>query len=519
MSDFGTLPVSSTTIGGNNVPVANAFVPGTSGGNMTAPEGLAINTDGNGYKSTALRLGAKDGDIVTTGTKADSAATDNTSSWSLVSILKGVWGFLSTLASTVSGGRIQVSGTFYQATQPVSGTVSVSSLPALTAGTNVIGHVVVDSAGSVTISTLPSLPAGTNVIGHVIVDSASSVSVSALPSLPTGVNAIGSITNTSFTATQATGTNLHTVIDSASNVAVTSLPALASGNNIIGATQIIGNDSSSKLKVNGDGTLPIVQSDQSTSGTLTTAGQSTQFDLKDAVGTVEFFLAGTFSSGSTIVFEQSADNTNWLPIFGRVTGSATVEPISSLTGPGPIAVLCNGVSAAHVRARCTVFQTGDSINITVRSSVGTTAVSIDHSLPPGSAVIGGITQSGTWTVGLSATDATQIASAAFTTTQTGADQTNSAARGVRVVLDVTSAGTGSVTLAIQAKDVASGKYPALLTGTAVTTNSTNVYVVYPALTPSANAVVSDVLPHTWRVVVTANNANSTTYSVGASYLL
>lgn len=62
---------------------------------------------------------------------------------------------------------------------------------ALPAGTNVIGHVIVDSAGSVTITT--ALPAGTNVIGHVIVDSAGSVSVTSLPALPAGSNNIGGV--------------------------------------------------------------------------------------------------------------------------------------------------------------------------------------------------------------------------------------------------------------------------------------------------------------------------------------
>lgn len=115
-------------------------------------------------------------------------------------------------------------------------------------------------------------------------------------------------------------------------------------------------------------------------------------------------------------------------------------------------------------------------------------------------------------------DLTLIASAAFTTTQTTADLANFAGSGIRVVLDVTVAGTGSVTLEIDAKDVASGKYVALLTGVAVTTISTNVYVIHPALTAATNAIAKDVLPHTWRVRVTANNANSVTYSVGASYL-
>lgn len=112
-----------------------------------------------------------------------------------------------------------------------------------------------------------------------------------------------------------------------------------------------------------------------------------------------------------------------------------------------------------------------------------------------------------------------LASAARTTTQTQADQTNYNHRGIIVVLDMTVVGTGSVTLEIDAKDPVSGKYYAVLTGAAVTTNSTNIYRVYPGLTAAANATANDVLPRTWRVKVTANNANSATYSVGAMLIL
>lgn len=105
---------------------------------------------------------------------------------------------------------------------------------------------------------------------------------------------------------------------------------------------------------------------------------------------------------------------------------------------------------------------------------------------------------------------------AGTTTQTSSDFTNYSGQGTKIVLNVTSAGTGSITLAIQGKDLASGQYYAILTGSAVTTNSTNVYTIYPGITVTANVSASDVLPRTWRVVVTANNANAMTYTVGAS---
>lgn len=417
----------ATPLDGSVIPLPMSSVVSDGVATPSALEGGPVFTDGNGNKVAPASMYIKDGADVAQGTTTD-VANANTVIGQLKQI-KTNTGSVTIGSLPAISGIVSVSN--FPGTQAVSGTVGVSSLPALPAGTALIGHVVVDSAGSVTVTSLPSLPAGTAVIGHVIIDSATNVAVTALPALPAGSNAIGTVGVTSLPALPAgsnaigtvgvtslpvlpAGTNLigHVIVDSAGAVTVTSLPSLPagtnvighvivdsgtisinslpSGNNQIGSIQIIGNDSSSKMKVNGDGTLPVVQSDQSTGGTLTTAGTSTQFDLKDAVGTIEFFLAGTFSVGSTMVFEQSADNTNWLPIFGRVTGSTTNEPLSSLTGPGPIAVLCNGVSAAHVRARCTVIFAGDSINVTIRSSVGTTAVSIDHSLPPGTALIGSV---------------------------------------------------------------------------------------------------------------------------------
>lgn len=111
-----------------------------------------------------------------------------------------------------------------------------------------------------------------------------------------------------------------------------------------------------------------------------------------------------------------------------------------------------------------------------------------------------------------------ITAAGATTTQTSADQSNLSGRGVVVVLNTTSIGTGSVTLEIDGKDTASGQYYALLTGAAVTSNATNVYTVYPGLTAVANVTATNILPATWRVKVTANNANAATYTVGASVI-
>lgn len=118
-----------------------------------------------------------------------------------------------------------------------------------------------------------------------------------------------------------------------------------------------------------------------------------------------------------------------------------------------------------------------------------------------------------------ADSAALITATGATTTQTSPDQTNANARGVKVVLNMTAVGTGSVTLSIQGKDAASGAYYTILTGAAVVANGVTVYTIYPGVTAAANSAVADVIPRTWRVLVTANNVNPTSYTVGASLML
>lgn len=116
---------------------------------------------------------------------------------------------------------------------------------------------------------------------------------------------------------------------------------------------------------------------------------------------------------------------------------------------------------------------------------------------------------------MSNVDGTAIASGAYTATQNSADLYNADGRGVVVTLDVTAiVSAPSITLSIQGKDPASGKYYDLLSGAAVATVSTNRYRVHPAITETANVDASDLVPFTWRVRVVHGNANSITYSIG-----
>ena len=113
------------------------------------------------------------------------------------------------------------------------------------------------------------------------------------------------------------------------------------------------------------------------------------------------------------------------------------------------------------------------------------------------------------------TNVALIVASASTATITSATQTNLAGAGVVVVLKTTAIGTGSVTLTINGI-TASGVSYLLLSGAAVVTNTTNVYTVYPGLTAVANVTATNILPSTWNVVVTANNANAATYTVDTS---
>lgn len=106
-----------------------------------------------------------------------------------------------------------------------------------------------------------------------------------------------------------------------------------------------------------------------------------------------------------------------------------------------------------------------------------------------------------------------------TTSQNSADLTNADGRGVKVFVNVTSAGTGSITVAVQAKDPASGTYATLLASAAIVANGLALLTVYPGLPATANVSANDVLPRQWRVAVTANNANPVNYTVGASLIV
>lgn len=117
---------------------------------------------------------------------------------------------------------------------------------------------------------------------------------------------------------------------------------------------------------------------------------------------------------------------------------------------------------------------------------------------------------------------TLLASAARTTTNTGSDQTNYNARLAYIVIDITVGSGFGLTPAIQGKDSLSGKYYALSAAiTKLTTTGTYVYYFAtgtPVAAGGVTAVSGFALPRLWRLVMTADDATSATYSASVNFI-
>ena len=111
---------------------------------------------------------------------------------------------------------------------------------------------------------------------------------------------------------------------------------------------------------------------------------------------------------------------------------------------------------------------------------------------------------------------TLLASAARTATTASEDQTHGDYVGAHVIINVTAAGTSTLTVTIQGKDPISGDYYTILASAGLTTTGMTVLKVHPGITAAANLSVSDILPDTWRVSCAKGDASSWTYSVSYS---
>lgn len=228
------------------------------------------------------------------------------------------------------------------------------------------------------------------------------------------------------------------------------------------------------------------------------------------------FLYVTFSAATC------AGSSFTIQVSPQSVGSVTIVPTTSLATSASTQVFFipsfGGFSGSfNYTSGCGVSAATITVELAVSTAMQVMAGS-NGAQPPVITPIAVSTSGAITTTPGGNANSTLITCAGCTTTQTTADQTNVGQRGLKVVVNMTVVGTGSITCAIQGKDSASSAYYAQLTSLAITTNSTYVLTLYPGISAGANVSASDILPLTWRVVCTANNANATTYTVGASVI-
>ncbi len=117
---------------------------------------------------------------------------------------------------------------------------------------------------------------------------------------------------------------------------------------------------------------------------------------------------------------------------------------------------------------------------------------------------------------VSNTTVTPLYSAARTdTTVVSGDFGNFGYRGAHFVVNVSTFTSGTYTPKIQGKDPVSGIYYDILVGSAISSTGTTILKVYPGISAIANGSASDILPATWRVLMTGASTPNMVLSVAA----
>jgi len=168
VTNAGTFATQSAITAASGAIASGALAAGSIASGAIASGAVASGAVASGAFASGS---VSDGAVVTLGAKADAAnAATDTTAISVMSVLKEISKMAQAPAST------PVTGTFYQATQPVSiadaGGVEVVQDTAadllctasLAAGTNVIGHVIVDSGTITTVSTVSAVTGDVEVV-------------------------------------------------------------------------------------------------------------------------------------------------------------------------------------------------------------------------------------------------------------------------------------------------------------------------------------------------------------------
>jgi hypothetical protein len=427
VTSLPSIPAGSNAIGSvsvSNFPATQTISGSVSVSNFPATQtisGLVTakmqDGSGNNISSTSgsLNVNLTGGSVTAT-----NSANGNTGSAvpTQATQIAGSDGTLLRALKVSTAGVLSVDGS--GVTQPISGSVSVSSLPSIPAGSNAIG--------SVSVTSLPSIPAGSNAIGSVSVSNfpstqtiSGSVSVSNFPatqpisaaSLPLPTGAATSAKQPALGTAGTASTDVLTVQGIASmtalkvdgsavtqpvsgSVSVSSLPSIPAGSNAIGsvsvsnfpATQTVSGTVTSKTQ-DGSG-----NSIGSTSGALNVAITS---------GSVTATNTANGNTGSAVPTQATqvggSDGTNLRALkvstagVLSVDGSAVTQPVSgtvtaaqgtaaALSGKWPVQVTdgTNVMPTMDAVTRAGFYKVTDGTNTAAVKAASTAAVATDPAL-------------------------------------------------------------------------------------------------------------------------------------------
>jgi hypothetical protein len=311
MTDYGASDTSTTTLGTNQFPISDVYVPNVG---LRATEGGPASTDGGGKASAPTSMYVKDGSDVTQGTSTD--------------------------ANTVNSvmGRLTKIRDLLNATLTVGGTITEANSAAIKADLDAVNTAI----GLISDAAWSGSGNGSEIaiLKKIVAELAATLTVSG-------------------TVTANAGTNLNTsalALESGGHLANidTHTPALGQATKANSVPMTLASDQGDLL-VKGDFTEVAGQ------GTGVVNGINTDFIPATDVSAYKFLslhLTGTFSL--TLSFQWSNDNANWITSnlhrldTGDAANSASSTTLTNTMWGGPVV-------ARYLRVRCTAFTSNTSL--------------------------------------------------------------------------------------------------------------------------------------------------------------
>lgn len=275
----------------------------------------------------------------------------------------------------LANSSVAVTGTFWQATQPVS----LASLPSLAAGSNNIGGVEIIDSG------------GTNKLA---VNASGQIAISNFPTTqPVSGTVTANAGTGNFTIIQATASNLNA--------------------QVVGNVASAATDSGNPVKIGGvfNTTQPTVTTGQRVDAQMSARGAQI---VATGVDTFNVTVNAALPTGSNTIGAVNQGGSNWSVNNAQIAGATLATAASGVQKVGVVGsagAAFDVSSAQNQTTPANMIMVGAEFNTTPTTittgnasplqldSAANLLVNLKTSLPTGSNVIGAVTQSGTWNIG------------------------------------------------------------------------------------------------------------------------